>query len=238
MANQAANHNNGKVSIGFIHPGQVFGEFAMSLAWSTLSLGKKRINNIIQMQSSPRIAEGRTQVTQEFLRHGDEWLLMVDSDMVWEPEDLETLIRSAHPTERPIVGGLCFGGGRSEGIFPTIYEMKSDEKLDFILEKRETYPKNALLKVGATGAAFLLVHRSVFVKMYEQFQFMPDGSLNPYPWFAEVVYKGGRPLGEDITFCIRARMLNIPVFVHTGVKTKHIKLRALDEDMYLSQRKG
>ena len=46
--------------------------------------------------------------------------------------------------------------------------------------------------------------------------------------FAEVIDDGG----EDLSFCMRANALEIPVHVHTGVKTTHLKHLWLDERIY------
>jgi hypothetical protein len=42
-------------------------------------------------------------------------------------------------------------------------------------------------------------------------------------------------MGEDLSFCMRAGSLGIPVHVHTGVKTTHLKQLWLSEADYLDQ---
>ena len=67
------------------------------------------------------------------------------------------------------------------------------------------------MQVAATGAAFLLIHRSVL-------KAMSDRSFNEaFPFFQET-QNGPDPVGEDLTFCLRLASLGIPVHVHTGVK--------------------
>lgn len=197
----------------------------------------RRIGAIVIVQSSPRIAEGRSQVVDGFLHQTDmDWLWMVDADMSWDPEAFDVLCKHADADATPILGGLCFGGGRSVDdfgrpqLFPTIYRL---EKNDGSLQTKIVYdyPRDELIHVGATGAAFLLVHRRVFERMAKMLKTMPDGSPNPYPWFAEVVNKG-RAMGEDITFCMRAQAAGFPIQVHTGVKVRHRKSFFLDEDLY------
>lgn len=228
----------GSMAIGFIHPGEVSGKFASSLATTILNDRENGfINNVIDVQSSPRIAEGRSAVVDSFLEGTDaEWLLMIDSDMAWEFEAVNILREHANAEECPIIGGLCFGGGRSVDnygkptIFPTIYQL-IQENNSYATKIVYDYPRNQLVKVGATGAAFLMVNRKVFVRMANHLNKMPDGSHNPYPWFAEIV-SHGRAVGEDITFCMRAQSLGFPVHVHTGAKVRHRKSTFLDEDLY------
>lgn len=227
-----------RVSVGFIHPGDVAGDFAQSLAHTVLrDRNDRRINNVIQVQSSPRVSEGRSQVVDGFLHQtNDDWLFMVDADMSWEWEAFDLLCRHADQEQVPIIGGLCFGGGRSwEGghpkIFPTIYKFVKQDDSSPGIEVVDDYPRDELIPVGATGAAFLMVHRSVFCKMKVVLAKTPDGHPNPFPWFAEVINRG-RPVGEDITFCMRAQACGFPIHVHTGARVGHRKSMTMTEDTY------
>ena len=174
------------------------------------------------VQSGANVTQGRNDCVEKFLTEtDDEWLWIVDSDMTFEPHALAQLIEHADPVERPIVGGLCFGR-RGGNVFPTLFTFGEDQIL-LVAE----YPDNTMLKVGATGAAFLLVHRSVLEKMEANYPM-------PWPWFAQEIVDG-RPRGEDITFCARAGELGFPIFVHTGVKVGHIKDHELSEDLYVER---
>jgi len=54
------------------------------------------------------------------------------------------------------------------------------------------------------------------------------GQPNPHPWFVEGLSKGVQ-FGEDIAFCMRASALGFSTYVHTGVKTGHVKAWELNE---------
>lgn len=227
-----------RVTVGYLHPGEVAGSFCQSLAHTVLrDRDYRRIGNVIEVQSSPRIAEGRSQVVDGFLHStDDEWLWMVDADMCWEWEAFDLLCKHADPDTAPIVGGLCFGGGRSwDGakprIFPTIYRFVKDAAGPPDIEIVTDYPRDQLVPVGATGGAFMLVHRRVFEKLARLLDRTPDGHPNPFPWFAEVINRG-RPVGEDITFCMRAQAAGFQTWVHTGAKVRHRKHMYLDEAMF------
>ena len=84
------------------------------------------------------------------------------------------------------------------------------------------YPPDALVRVGGTGAACLLMHRTALEKVAAQ-----SGDVAA-PWFRETAV--GAPLslmGEDMTFCLRCAAAGIPVHVHTGVKAGHMKTTML-----------
>jgi hypothetical protein len=93
---------------------------------------------------------------------------------------------------------------------------------------RWEYPDNTAVRVAGTGSACILIHRSVFERIEEKFGPIWYDRV-PNPSTAQVV-------SEDLAFCMRAGALDIPVHVHTGVKTSHQKALWLSEDDYLRQR--
>lgn len=223
------------VCFSFISPGEVRHEFVESLLNTMRHYSEKGRNLIratVTIQSGPRIAEARSQVVDAFAATNCEWLWMVDADMCWEPDALDRLLAVADKVDAPIVGGLCFGGRAGNKMFPTIYKLDTDEHGYVVTSIVEDYPTDEVVRVGATGAAFLLVHRSVFSKMKQAYGTLPNGEVNPYPWFVEVS-NGGRPYGEDIAFCLRANALGIPVHVDTAIKVGHIKTVELNEAGYV-----
>lgn len=229
--------------MAWCHPGSVTGAFMDSVFGTLLhdvAHGKRilRHGGYIANESGPRVAEARSQIVNAFLTTPNlqeaEWLWMVDVDMKWEPEALDQLLAVADRDKRPIVGGLCFAGGRSDAIYPTLYKLTDTSGT---VERIFEYPEDKAVKVDATGAAFLLVHRRVLHQMGVVFGTQPNGNPNPYPWFMEgMVNQQGDPYGEDIAFCLRANHLGIPIYVHTGVRVGHMKSYELTEERYRASR--
>lgn len=226
------------VALGFCHPGQVAGAFCES-ALMTL-MADRRVTSIISRESGPRVAEARNEIITQFLFNRNiteaEWLWFADADMVWQPDALDRLLAVADRSSRPIVGGLCFAGGKKGGeVFPTLYRL-NDETGG--AEPIKDYPKG-VVKVDMTGAAFLLIHWSVLARMGEAFDTLPNGVKNPYRWFVEgMASKAGEPYGEDIAFCIKANSLGIPVYVDTAVVIGHRKSHLLTEENFLEHKAG
>lgn len=236
------------IVLGWLCDGDVKGRFMDSVLKAMAQMQERCIGWIYE-ETGPLLASARNRMVMSFLggefqgRQG-QWLLTPDSDMVWEKRDIEIMLNVADPENVPILGGLCFCGGRDADVWPSLLvRVPGDEGyLDVIKD----YPKNTLCKVDATGTGFLLVHRSVFETMYEAFGFirnadgtpvLKDGQPveHPYPWFA-YGQNAGRPTGEDIAFCLRARALDIPVHVHTGMKIGHIKPTVLTEELFDAMR--
>lgn len=227
--------DHGGLVIAYIHPGQVSAYFTESLAatllveMSSVLTGERppRLVNVLQEWSSANVSASRNTVTQRFLDHPvGEWLLWVDADMRWTPADIDRLLDVADPETCPVVGGLCFGAADG-GLVPTIYQWAElAEGLTTI--RMPDYEPDALVQVAATGAAFLLIHRSVLERMRER-EFS-----KAFPFFQETEL-AGKPVGEDITFCIRCGLLGVPVHVLTAADIGHHKSWLLTSEMHRQQ---
>jgi len=179
------------------------------------------------------IAAGRNELVRWFLDEGEcGWLLMLDTDMVFKPDLPDALLANANavPGERyaPIVGALCFGVALGE-LFPTIYDFVEKDGGGVQCVRYHDFPRDSMFQVGATGAAALLVHRSVF-------EAVADRKFNEaFPWFQETALDGGERCGEDVTFCLRAAMCGFPVHVDTGTAVGHQKSQVLTVDLFEEQ---
>jgi hypothetical protein len=182
------------------------------------------------------LVEARNMAVEAFLKDRiGEWLYWTDTDMGFEPDTVDRLFQAADALERPIVGALCYAlreyepdgmGGHKTGLAPTIYDWTIDgEHKGFAVRWR--YSKNTLTRCSGTGSACVLIHRSVFEKIEKEF-----GPI----WYERIRNPTTDQLiGEDLSFCMRAGKLDIPVFVHTGVKASHAKLQWLAEENYDAQ---
>lgn len=182
------------------------------------------------------LAQARNTTVQGFLDERQaEWLWWVDTDMGFRPDTVDRLVEAADPTERPIVGGLAFAwkeygpdgmGGWRCAPRPTIFDWVRDPQSGVEgFQGRSRYPAHTLVRCAGTGSACLLVHRSVFERIREE---------HGPTWYDRV--RGPAPdrllIGEDLSFCMRAGSLDIPVHVHTGVPTSHAKTIWVSQEDY------
>lgn len=217
-----------EVAVAYLHPGEVSASFTMSLLklmlHETARTGMPPFV-LAQRCGTLGLVQGRNDTTRSFLDEtGCQWLMMVDADMGFAPDSVETLLRHADRQTRPVLGGLCFGLRRESTdqetqaerfrTFPTIYAWREfDDRVGF--EVRVDYPRDQVIPTSATGAAFLLVHRRALEKVRER-----DGDN----WFSQVTHPTGpTTFSEDMSFCVRLAAADVPIFVHTGVKTSHDK---------------
>lgn len=228
-----------KAVIAWIAPGQVSQFFHDSMQFLMLRdrAAERHITNILRSHSGVNVSHIRNELTLQFLDENPqaEWLLWVDSDMNFEADAVTRLIDSADPVERPIVGGLCFGEDAETGLFPTIYVFQKDAQDHVQCIRLGDYPDDTMFEVAATGAAFLLIHRTALEAMRAQ-------NFNAvFPFFQELEMYD-KPVGEDIAFCARARATRtetwptgIPIYVNTSVKIGHHKSHMLTAEKFRRQ---
>lgn len=193
-----------------------------------------------QLSSRTSIAASRNKMAAGFLDTTEcEWLWFIDVDMGFAPDTVEQLIKSADPELRPVMGALCFAMKRSRTadywaervrIAPTVYEyLELEDEVGF--RPISGYARNQVQQVAGTGAACLLIHRSVLERMRTRGD----------DWFSQLTHPNGdkgkpRTFSEDLSFCVRAAALDIPIHVDTAVKTTHDKGGIfLDEETFDAQ---
>lgn len=231
------------VTVAYVHPNEITHSWQQSL----LGLLQHDLSNhgrvarggwlAVRCYGSDGIAGARETAVAQFLAEKNaDWLFWIDTDMGFAPDTVDRLLEVADPVERPIVGALCFAqkqhgpdglGGWHTSLVPTIYDWTTVESGEAGFLSRSDYPVNTLVRCAGTGSACILIHRSVLERMVERFSTCYTRLPNPTA--------GGRLLGEDLSFCMRAGALDLPVFVHTGVRTTHFKPSWLSEQDFWRQ---
>lgn len=162
-----------------------------------------------------------------------DWLLFIDSDMVFQPDALVRLLKTrqdllAQGDEPDIVGALCFR--RSPPHNPTLF--RKDESGHYqVLEDYAGHEE--VVEVDATGMAFALISMSAFDKITGM----------PMPPYEERI-GGRRPpeffrwhgmYGEDVRFCSDLRDRGGHIYVDTSVKIGHMYEHAIGESEWRTQ---
>lgn len=212
--------SNDRVMIYYLSPGQVEHEFCQSLLELSIYdlMTSQHLAGVFGVRSGALLAAARNMVVTQFLENdAADWMLFIDSDMVFERDALEHLFKHADAENCPIIGGLCYGLDYADGPFPVVYHLVDTPDGPMTHRPSALTQESGLLPVDGTGAAFLMIHRSVLVAMRER-EFS-----RAYPWFQETELGGGHPVGEDIAFCLRARTLGYPIVVDLDLRIGHKK---------------
>ena len=223
-----------KVSMGYVHGAEVTYSWHQCVM-AMISYDVANHQHVIGGQwlatkyGTGGIVQARNDTVVQFLRSDSDWLFWIDTDMGFAPDTVDRLLAAADPDERPIVGGLCFMnrelgpdglGGMLIQPVPTIFDWWKDE-VGGGFEARRDYERDQMIQVAGTGSACILIHRNAFTTIAAQY-----GNS----WYSPVQSTiDGMWLSEDLSLCMRAAACDIPVYVHTGIKTSHYKHMWLDE---------
>lgn len=213
--------NNERVMVYYLSPGQVEHEFCQSLLEMSIYdlMTSRHLAGVFGIRSGALLATSRNQVCAQFLEADvADWMLFIDSDMIFDRDALEQLFKHADAETHPIIGGLCFGLDiEADEPFPTVFYLKDSPEGPVTVRPNALVQDHGLLPVDATGTGFLMIHKSVLIAVRDQ------GFSKGYPWFQETELKSGLPVGEDVTFCLRANTLGFPIVVDLDLRIGHKK---------------
>lgn len=204
------------VCIGNLNPGEVKTQMFISCLNARDAGAQFTI-----IQSNGYLDDGRNEVVKRFLAETEKnWLLFVDSDIEFTVADIERLVASADPDERPMVAGVYVSQVGEDGqIVPLIYfwdKSKAQQQMK-VVDKDYLNGKVGLIECDGTGAGFLLLHRKFLIRMAQEY-----ASRLSLPWFDEPMYNGVH-FGEDLAFFIRAAHLGVKLYVNADVRVAHHK---------------
>jgi hypothetical protein len=176
------------------------------------------LHNYVAIESSANIAKARNRLVDEFLTNHTEcdWLWFVDTDMVFDPDTMHRMVARAVQWDVKILGALCVII-TADGPIPTLFIDDPATVTQVMLD----WPEGTVQQVAATGTGCLLIHRSVL----EQMQADAGGSRNAWFGFDVLTSETGTEwaLGEDVSFCLRARRSGFDIYVDTTCHVGHHK---------------
>jgi hypothetical protein len=149
----------------------------------------------------------REQAVEACLQSDYDALLFVDSDMV-VPMDLLTRLVDAN---KDIISALAFR--RVPPYEPCIFKKCDRGDMQFWLD----YPKG-LIEIQGVGMACTLIKRKVLETVQKPY-FFPEPNI-----------------GEDLSFCIRAREAGFKIFCDTNMVCGHCTTEVITEAHYLKWR--
>lgn len=179
---------------------QVPAQFAQSLA--TL---KKVGACVVAFQCGSLVYTSRNNLAALAIKNGVDYILWLDSDMMFPPETLEVMLKTIKEQKEDVIltGVYC---RRVAPYAPTIFKT-----LDIVNEVStwtgyDDYP-NELFEVEGCGFGCVLAPTSVFVDVQSKFghMFSPIGEV-----------------GEDLSFCWRARQAGWKILCDPSIELGHV----------------
>lgn len=165
------------------------------------------------------IPASRNHLAEQFVASGKDWLLSLDWDISFHPEDVYTLLDAADPIDRPIIAGcyVTYMGPRGQ-LMPCWTCQKGDEEWAIVTQ----FDEGEIVPLTGCGMGFTLIHRDAFLQVAKAHQ------DDPWPWYGHDICEGSDDrLGEDLTFTARARRAGLSIWGHGGVMVGHTKARMM-----------
>jgi hypothetical protein len=205
-------------SIGMVHDDRIDAKTVGCLVQTRSAFTD--LEQIIMVEGSVGSFDvGRNKIVKHFLdQTNSEWLLTVDSDMVWNAQMIAALVASGS-VERPVVSGIYFVNDKpprpcavvrtEEGHLRTIGEWEDGDQLE----------------IDGCGGGFMAIHYTVLKDIERVFG---DRDDRHGPWYRQSAVGASQQMLEpDHAFCQRVQQVGQRVILNTDVFVGHIKPRVL-----------
>lgn len=198
--------------LGYVHPGWVTWEFCRGLV--ELARHERGVT-IIQKRSGPMISEARNAIF-DVARRMELPLLFVDTDSAFTLDDIQALLDTGEQIISANIDVQHENGRRS----PAGHQL-DENGLYRPLQPGDLRNRRGPVNVAAVGMGCTLIRPPVL-------EALEPGPLFP---FAETIHTSAwakqQPIGEDVTFCKRAREVGFRSFIEPNVKVGHVKSRVV-----------
>ena len=174
--------------------------------------------------SNSLVYDARNMLAQEAIETGVDRILFLDSDMFFRSDLMERMAADLD-TGVDFVTGISFK--RRFPTMPCIYKTVGifvDEKLAGKTEAYTDYPKDGIFPIAGCGFGAVMMNTKVLKSIYEAH----GEPFNPMPGI----------LGEDLSFCYRARDLGFNLFCDSRIKVGHVGQFIYGEDHWLAQQEA
>lgn len=183
---------------------------------SLLSL--QPIGNVdIHIEEGSLVYVAREKLSLYAIEEEFDYVLWLDSDMVFEPDLLKRLLID----DKPVVAGLFFT--RRPPYQPAVW---TKLRVGSPEQEKETVrmvdvPEEGLTEIDACGMAAVLVKTTVLSDVYNRY-----GTI-----FSPIV-----GYGEDISFCIRAKNCGHSIWLDADAKVGHKGMAVITQQSYEAYR--
>ncbi len=174
-------------------------QFIQSLINLKSYMGKSCIISYIH---SGTIPDGRNAVLDIAKQHNCDYALMIDSDMTFPSNGIETLLRSMESMEASIGCGIYFGTYYPYPSAPMAYDEKDGVQIVLDDWSKVRY-------ITSCGMGFTLIKKELFDLRFE--------------------FRPGQ--GEDHLFCKEVRRLGHKIILDPTVKCGHLRTIEINEEI-------
>lgn len=170
---------------------------------ASLMLMNKPKDSRTTIVSNSLVYDARNSLCQEAVKDGFDYLLFIDSDMTFPPDVIERLVN----VNADIATGVCYGRRFPHG--PVVYKDVKPRTLfhDSSAEPFTEIP-DGIFEVKACGMAMCLIKVDVVKALCKHYRNTP--------------FEPSKNMGEDLTFCYRARKMGFKIMADSSFEVGHI----------------
>ena len=184
-------------------------------------LGNGNTRSAIEIGSLVYMA--RNKLALRAIQDGFDYIVWLDSDMTFPPDTVKRLVENTQ-YDRDFVSGLYF-----RRRFPTepviykeiIWEQKENGETEHDAIPYTDYPRNQTFEIGGAGFGCCITKVSMIQEIAEHFKLAP---FDPLPF-----------LGEDYSFCWKAKQLGYKLWCDSRIKPGHVGEFIFNEEVWLGQ---
>lgn len=190
------------------------GDAIAGLCEDSLRVLESRGYEVRRVRGFSQIDVARNTIASAAIRDGFAETMWIDSDVGFDPDDVERL--RSH--QLPVVAGIYAKKAKREVACKFLPETQG---IQF-------GKKGGLMELMYAATGFLLVRRQVYLDVQEKLNLSVCNTMfgeSMVPWFQPIVreYRGGRwYLGEDFAFCERIRQAGYSIMADTSIRLWHI----------------
>lgn len=159
------------------------------------------------------IYDARNRLSQQAIEGGFDYVLWLDSDMVFGADTMERLFEDIK--DKDFVSGLYFL--RRPPFEPVLYgeySTKDDGRIHY--EKIKEYPEE-IFEIGACGFGCVLMRTEMLINV----------ALQERDFFSPIL-----GIGEDLSFCYRANRCGYKMYCDPQIKCGHVGKTVITEEIY------
>ena len=176
-----------------------------ALFCQSLALLQRAGDTIVGFQVGSLVYNARNELARQAIKSEADWVLWLDSDMVFEPDLLKKMLEVCEENDIDFLTGLCFR--RKPPYTPTLFDRLDKMEHGASYTTIMSVPEGRF-KVGGCGFAGVLMSTDVLLSVAARFG---GRMFDPMEGF-----------GEDVSFCWRARQCGYEIWCDSEIELGHV----------------
>lgn len=192
-----------------------------ALFCQSLALLQRAGDTIVGFQVGSLVYNARNELARQAIKSEADWVLWLDSDMVFEPDLLKKMLKVCEDNDIDFLTGLCFR--RKPPYTPTLFDRLDKMEHGASYTTIMSVPEGRF-KVGGCGFAGVLMSTDVLLSVAARFG---GRMFDPLEGF-----------GEDVSFCWRARQCGYEIWCDSDIELGHIGSMVVTREFFEAYSEG